>query len=207
MIKNFITLEGIDGTGKSTQIKRLKAFLNEKKIPFLMTYEPGGTIAGTALRRVIMDIDPPIGPETELLLYYADRNEHLRRKIRPALKQGKLVFSDRYFDATYAYQVGGRGIPVETVNSMNAYIVGDTIPGTTFLFDCEPEAVLSRIQNRRRSNRFDTEKRDFFRRVREYYLRLAQKEPQRFVRIDSNRGIEEVAKSIQTSLKDRGIIN
>jgi dTMP kinase len=182
----FITFEGIEGSGKSLQITRAAGYLGRKGIPCLATREPGGTEFGIDLRRILLGIHKyRMDPWCELLLLLADRYQHLKEIIEPALKRGLVVLSDRYQDATRAYQGGARGIPAAEIEKLNQ-LLGMVEPDKTILLDLEPEEGLSRARARNlasdstaKEGRFEAEDLQFHRKVREAYLELAAQWPQR----------------------------
>jgi len=180
----FITFEGIDGAGKSTQIAFIDGWLRARGIDVLLTREPGGTPIGETLRELILH--RPMQPRTETLLMFAARCEHVLTVIEPALAAGRWVLCDRFTDATYAYQAGGRGLPEADVAALERWVHPGLQPDLTFLFDLEPEIAAARLARAQRSDRFETEQRDFFNRVREHYLARARAQPQRFVVVDTS---------------------
>jgi dTMP kinase len=180
----FITFEGIDGAGKSTQIAWVEAWLRARGADVLLTREPGGTPLGEALRELILH--RPMQPRTETLLMFAARSEHVLEVIEPALAAGRWVLCDRFTDATYAYQAGGRGLPVEDVACLERWVHPRLQPDLTFLFDLDPEVAAARLAKAQRSDRFEREQRDFFRRVRMHYLDRARAQPGRFIIVDTS---------------------
>ncbi|HET9025025.1 MAG TPA: dTMP kinase [Burkholderiaceae bacterium] len=178
----FITFEGIDGAGKSTQIAVVANALRERALPLVITREPGGTPLGEALRDVILHQPMSIGTET--LLMFAARAEHLERVIRPALDAGTWVLCDRFTDATYAYQSGGRGMSAERIAELEQWVHPDLQPDLTLLIDVPPDVAAHRLARARSADRFEAEQVDFFARVRNAYLERARSEPQRFIVID-----------------------
>ena len=180
----FITFEGIDGAGKSTQIAFIDGWLRARGIDVLLTREPGGTPIGETLRELILH--RPMQPRTETLLMFAARCEHVLTVIEPALAAGRWVLCDRFTDATYAYQAGGRGLPEADVAALERWVHPGLQPDLTFLFDLEPAIAAARLARAQRSDRFETEQRDFFNRVREHYLARARAQPQRFVVVDTS---------------------
>jgi len=180
----FVTFEGIDGAGKSTQIGFLDEWLRLRGVDVLLTREPGGTPIGEALREMILH--QPMQPRTETLLMFAARCEHVLAVIEPALAAGRWVLCDRFTDATYAYQSGGRGIDAAEVAALERWVHPGLQPDLTLLFDIEPAIAAARLARARRSDRFEAEQRDFFTRVRELYLARARAEPQRFFVVDTS---------------------
>ncbi len=205
----FITFEGIEGSGKSLQIARSHAFLQEKGFPCLLTREPGGTAFGRALREVLLGTNGSARePWCELLLYLADRYQHLREVIEPALQRGLVVLSDRYQDATRAYQGAARGIPQAEIEKLTRQL-GILEPDRTILLDLDPEAGLSRARLRNLADasaasegRFEAEDIDFHRRVREAYLDLARRSPQRIFVVPASGTPDEVFSRIQPLLDE-----
>ena len=180
----FVTFEGIDGAGKSTQIGFLDEWLRLRGVDVLLTREPGGTPIGEALREMILH--QPMQPRTETLLMFAARCEHVLAVIEPALAAGRWVLCDRFTDATYAYQSGGRGVDAAEVAALERWVHPGLQPDLTLLFDIEPAIAAARLARARRSDRFETEQRDFFTRVRGHYLARARAEPQRFFVVDTS---------------------
>lgn len=192
----LITFEGIDGSGKSTQIARLEAFLKERGISVVLTREPGGTELGEKIRSLLLNDE--MGVETEMLLFFAARTEHMTRVILPALEKGIWVLSDRFTDATYAYQVGGKAFSAERCEALERWTLGEFKPDCTLLFDIPPEVAAERMGLRAgASDRFERESRDFFRRVREAYLAREQKDPARFLTLDATKTADELTAQIR----------
>lgn len=179
----FITFEGIDGAGKSTQIAFVDRWLRQRGVDVLLTREPGGTPIGESLREMILQ--RPMQPRTETLLMFAARCEHVLTLIEPALAAGRWVLCDRFTDATYAYQAGGRGLPEADVALLERWVHPDLQPDLTFLFDLQPQIAAARLARAQRSDRFEAEPGEFFGRVREHYLARARAEPQRFMVVDT----------------------
>jgi len=197
----FITFEGIDGAGKSTQIAFAEGWLRSRGRDVLLTREPGGTPLGEALRELILH--RPMRPRTETLLMFASRCEHVETVIEPALAAGRWVLCDRFTDATYAYQSGGRGLPEEDVARLERWVHPRLQPDLSFLFDLDPEIAAARLARAQRSDRFESEQRDFFARVRAHYLARAQAEPQRFVVVDTSRDKAVVQRQLIEALQER----
>jgi dTMP kinase len=207
----FITFEGGDGTGKSTQIKALERHLAARGRPFVATREPGGTPLGKLIRQALLEVGAqPIGSPTELFLYLADRAQHVQDVIVPALDNGKLVLCDRYTDSTLAYQGYGRGIDLKVLRELNAIADRGVKPDLTLLFDCPVAVGLSRTAKRLaiaelgsgREDRFERERMEFHEKVRAGFLELASAEPERFRIIDASRSVVEVTQEIK-SIMDR----
>ena len=179
----FITFEGIDGAGKSTQIDVIEATLNARGLEVIRTREPGGTPLGEVIRKELLSVD--MDPATETLLFFASRAEHIAKVIRPAIERGAWVLSDRFTDATYAYQVGGRGFPPHKVEELERWTQGELQPDRTVLFDIDPQVAAERVAKARQLDRFEKESLDFFTRVRNAYLTRAQQTPERFLIVNS----------------------
>ena len=213
----FITFEGIDGSGKSTQLKLLNSFLRARGCEALVTREPGGTPLGLRLREALLDAFEEVDPLTELLVFAADRAQHVRRKVLPALESGAVVISDRYADATVAYQGAGRGFPPELISQIVQLATGGLKPDLTLLFDVSIDESTSRTTRRSTGknaaarsgrDRLDIEAADFHARVRDAYLSIAAAEPERVKVIDTSGSVErthdQVKQVIVPFLKSRG---
>ncbi|MGE4557783.1 MAG: dTMP kinase [Desulfovibrionaceae bacterium] len=200
----FITFEGIEGTGKTTQITRLKQHMEDMGRQVLLTREPGGSRIGRELRRLLLTMESSdLTGETELFLYLADRAQHVREVIRPALEQNKVVISDRFADSTVAYQGYGRGIDPKLLHSFNQTAIGEYGPDLTILLDIEPEIGLKRAMMRnmreqkvREEGRFEAEALPFHKKVREGYLTLAMLHRSRIRVVDAAQSPDEVANAI-----------
>ncbi len=192
----FITFEGIEGSGKTTQISRLKAWFESQDKSVITTKEPGGTALGQTIRQLILDPGTAFtNPHTELLLFYADRLEHVTSIIQPALDQGKVVLCDRYIDSTWAYQSGGRQISETIITSLNKWI--PLMPDKTILLDIAPEEGLKRAKKRAALDRFEKEELSFHHRIRDTYLQLARQYPDRINLIPiHNKTIEEISQVV-----------
>ncbi|MEQ1773047.1 MAG: dTMP kinase, partial [Burkholderiales bacterium] len=193
----FITLEGMDGAGKSTHLAWLPGFLEARGVKVRLTREPGGTPLGEKLRELMLDKNQKLNPETEALLMFAARREHLDKAILPALKDGVWVVCDRFTDATFAYQAGGSGLAWDRVKALENWVQGSLQPDLTLYFDVPAEVGKARTQAVREPDRFEQEDRSFFDRVREAYLRRARENPARMHIIDGTTAIEEVKKSVE----------
>ena len=199
----FITLEGIDGTGKSTHARRLRDYLHKRGIATVLTREPGGTKVGEQIRRLLLN--PKItrmSSLTELTLMYAAREQHLEEVVRPALARGHVVISDRYNDASFAYQGYGRMLGVQTVRSLDRIICGRTQPELTLLLELDPQVALARARKRNkrqkvRNTRFENHGLKFQKLVRTGYLALAQKQPRRIKVIQADRPMAEIETDIR----------
>ena len=186
----FITFEGIEGSGKSTQAKLLYHHLKRKNLDCLLTREPGGTRVSEKIRRIILDSgNVTMLPKTELFLYLASRTQHVEEVIRPALAANRIVISDRFSDATLAYQGAGRELPLQVVKQLNELACGSLTPDLTFLLDLSVKEGLSRV---RRADRIEREEEAFHDRVRKEYLKIAQEEGERVMVLDGRRGKEEI---------------
>ena len=194
----FITLEGPEGSGKTTAVEAAVKALQEKGYEIVRTREPGGTPIAEQIRNVILDKEnTKMDPRTEALLYAASRRQHLVEKVWPALKEGKIVICDRYLDSSLAYQGGARGLGIDNILNVNMFATENTFPDLTLLFDITPEEGLKRISANanREVNRLDLEKLDFHHKVRNSFLELAKRYPERYVIIDASKSREEVAKA------------
>jgi dTMP kinase len=207
----FITLEGIEGSGKTTALAHLVDHLEHSGHACLVTREPGGTPFGQRLRSILLDPDiGAIDPRAELLLYCADRVQHVHTVIQPALAAGEIVVCDRYLDATLAYQGGARKLGMDLIRDLHGLILPPLVPNLTFLFDLEPRIGLRRAwaavhggERQRSESRFEAEALAFHESVRQNYLALAQNEPQRFVILDAARAPGEVAAQMIAALVGR----
>jgi dTMP kinase len=196
----FITFEGIDGSGKSTQLRLLANYLRAQGCDPIVTREPGGTPVGLRLRTALLDAQEQVDPLTELLVFAADRAQHVRRVLRPALVDGAVVISDRYADATRAYQGAGRGFSPELISEIIKLATEGLVPDLTLLFDVTVEESINRTTRRSTRNkrdRLDIEKEDFHTRVREEYLRIAVAEPERVKIIDTSGPVEETQERLR----------
>jgi dTMP kinase len=201
----FITFEGIDGSGKSTQLRLLGNFLRANRCDALLTREPGGTTLGVRLRAALLDAMEEVDPLTELLVFAADRAQHVRRLVRPALAAGRLVISDRYADATVAYQGAGRGFGPELISQIVQLATEGLKPDLTLLFDLPIEESTSRTARRSTGktatrispDRLDIENSDFHARVRDAYLQIALAEPDRVKLIDTSGPVEQTQERVK----------
>ncbi|MFD0912420.1 dTMP kinase [Methylophilus luteus] len=191
----FITLEGMDGAGKSTHIPTMLNLLAASGREVVATREPGGTPLGEQLRELLLHQEMHV--ETESLLMFAARAEHLQQLILPALARGAIVVSDRFTDASYAYQCGARGLPLAKMQALESWVQGDLQPDLTLLFDVPVEVSLQRLAGARTPDKFEAQGAEFFARLRAQYLARAAEFPQRFRVIDANRSLEQVKKSVE----------
>jgi dTMP kinase len=194
----FITLEGMDGAGKSTHIPTIIAALQARGIEVVSTREPGGTVLGERLRDLLLHEN--MHPETETLLMFAARREHIATIIAPALARGAYVLSDRFTDASYAYQCGAKGVPASKIQLLEQWVQPDLQPDLTLLFDVPVEVSMQRLAAVRSLDKFEREDADFFARIRQAYLHRAQLNPARFRIIDANRSLESVKQSVEDIL-------
>ncbi|HYG32670.1 MAG TPA: dTMP kinase [Methylophilaceae bacterium] len=194
----FITLEGVDGAGKSTHIPYILFLLQSQGYEVVSTREPGGTDLGEKLREILLQ--QPMHPETETVLMFAARREHIARVIEPALTRGAYVLSDRFTDATFAYQCGGRGVAREKVESLEQWVQGTLQPDLTLLFDVPVEVSTQRLADARMPDKFEREGKDFFSCIRQAYLARAEQDPSRFRIIDANRSIQDIQKTLEETI-------
>lgn len=200
MLAKFITLDGIDGAGKTTQLNVIRDWFAAQALPVLFTREPGGTPLGEALRDLLLNPETQVSLHTETLLMFAARRQHLEDVILPALARGVNVVSDRFTDATFAYQGGGRGLPDAEIEVLENWVQGSLKPDLTILLDVPLAVSLERIERSREKDRFEQEAADFFTRVRDAYLRRAAAEPERYAVVDSNRDKAVVRAEIERVL-------
>ncbi len=199
----FITIEGPDGSGKSTQIENIRKFFEDKNIEIVFTREPGGTPIGERIREIILDNSfKEMDSMTEAMLYAASRAQHVAQIIRPALEQGKVVVCDRFVDSSLAYQGYGRGLG-EDVEIINSFAIKDCMPDVTFLMKLDPDVGKHRIEeNRHDQDRLEHEKLSFHQKVYKGYLKLEEKYPDRIVGIDASKGIGEIRDEIYRKLEE-----
>jgi len=198
----FITVEGTEGVGKSTNMAFIEQWLTAAGKELVITREPGGTELGEKLRAVLLDAkEQSMSDDTELLLMFAARAQHLHEVIIPALDAGKWVLCDRFTDATYAYQGGGRGIEMDRIARLEQWVQGDLRPDMTLILDLPVDEGLERAGKRSAPDRFELEKHDFFNKVRDTYLARANAQPERYQVIDASPAIPQVQQSIQSVLE------
>ncbi len=203
MNERFITFEGGEGAGKTSVIHELSKVFIDKNLDFIRTREPGGIKIAESIRNIILDTNnTEMDGRTEALLYAAARRQHLVERVIPALKAGKIVLCDRFLDSSLVYQGIARQLGLEEVYAINSFAIENSLPKLTFYFDIEPEVGLARIaQNKEREiNRLDQENLDFHHRVRQGYLKLLEMFPERIIRIDANRSLEEVVDETKEQL-------
>jgi len=202
----FITLEGIEGAGKTTHVPFMVDFLQKNNHEVITTREPGGTELGEKIRDTLLtDNKVVINRDTELLLIFAARAQHLQEVIRPALAKGKTVICDRFTDSSYAYQSGGRGIESDKICRLVQLVHTDLKPDLTLLFDLPVELGLSRANSRSKADRFESETIDFFQSVRDAYLKIAKAEPERVKIIDATNDIQSIQDDINKIFLEEGI--
>ena len=196
----FITLEGVDGAGKTSHIEFIKEYLKNLKLNFIMTREPGGTELGEKLREILLHDE--MTPKTETILMFAARNEHIEKVIRPGLTSGAIVISDRFTDASYAYQSGGKGVEDEAIDVLKDLVQKNLQPDLTFLFDLPVEVSIKRLKKTRKLDKFEKEEKDFHENVRKKYLMIAKNNPKRFSVLNSEKSIEEIQSQIEIKLDE-----
>ena len=206
----FITFEGVEGCGKTTQIKLLSELMSTRGIRTILTREPGGCPIADKIRAILLDAEnSALAPLAELMLYAAARAQHVTEVIKPALSDDKIVLCDRFCDATVAYQSFGRGIDLDVINTLNQYACQGASPDLTILFDCDPAVGLERARKRieassgPREERFELEALAFHHKVRAGYLQLASEEPGRFLIIDASAGVDEIFANISNQVVAR----
>jgi dTMP kinase len=201
----FITFEGSEGCGKSTQVARVAARLERSGVPYLITREPGGTAIGETIRELLQFAphNSRMTPETELLLFEASRTQLVREVIKPALERGVCVIADRFFDSTTVYQGTARKLDRQLIERLNAVAVGDCIPDVTFVLDVDAATTSSRMQQPRKADRMEQQPSEFYERVRDGYRHLAAREPNRVVLIDGSASPDVVENEIWTTISAR----
>ena len=198
----FVTFEGIEGSGKSYQSRKLYKNLKKKNISVILTREPGGTKSAEKIRRVILDdyfhhdSKEKFNKNTDTLLYLAARNEHIENKIKPAISKKKIVICDRFVDSTLAYQVYGKGVNKKLVNSVHKYILGNIKPDLTFILKVKISKALQRLKNRKRKNRYDKFSKNFYIKVQNAFLNIARKNQKRYFVLDNSKDSNVIEKLI-----------
>jgi len=206
-MSQFITLEGIEGVGKTSNRDYIQSLLEATGKQCIVTREPGGTPLGESLRGLLLQhSDEQMSDDAELLMMFAARAEHIKKIIRPALDAGKYVLCDRFTEATYAYQGGGRQLDTSKIADLEAWVQGDLRPDLTIILDAPVEIGRERAGKRSAPDRIEKEKNDFFERVRQAYLDLATQHPERICTVDASLALEQVQQQIKQQLQDRGII-
>jgi dTMP kinase len=201
----FITIEGIEGVGKSTNINAIKGYLTQKKIDFIITREPGGTLLAEKIRDLLLEAnnDEKLSELSELLLIFASRAQHLEKLIKPALTKGKWVICDRFTDATYAYQGEGRGLDWGKISQLEELVQEHLRPDLTIILDLDPRLGLERAKGRGELDRFEQEKMEFFTKVRTAYLKIAAADPERCIVIDASSELAEVSELLLNALDNK----
>ena len=203
----FLSFEGIEGCGKTTQISQLSAELTRRGFAHTVTREPGGTAVGEGIRRILLNSETiHLTPASELLLFYASRSQNIEEKIRPALDRGDVVICDRFFDASLAYQGYGRGLPLEFIDGLTQLVCGGSTPEITILLDIDTKTGLTRARERNRTQaedegRFEAEELEFYERVRQGYLELAERSPERIKVVPAAGSVDEVQSAIRRVLE------
>ncbi len=194
----FITFEGIDGCGKSTQIAKTAQFLEEKKVPYLVTREPGGTSLAEEIREIILSPkNSDMTDSCEVLLYLAARAQHVTEKILPALKEGRVVLCDRFQEATFAYQGFGRGFPLHLLQQINTFATSGLVPTKTFIFDISVDCAFERMRKMNKvPDRLESNSKEFYQKIREGYLSLASAHPSRIMLLLGDRPIEKILEEV-----------
>lgn len=201
----FITIEGPDGSGKTTIIQMLAENLMKEGFEVMATREPGGIEIAEQIRKVILDTDnTAMDPRTEALLYAAARRQHLAEKVKPALEKGKIILCDRFVDSSLAYQGHARGLGIDEVYSINEFAIENMMPQLTLYFDVSPEVGLERINKNkgREVNRLDLENLEFHQKVREGYMILAERFPERIVKVDASKQLDAVYEEAEAKIKN-----
>ena len=194
----FITIDGVEGAGKSTQIDLICSYLHQKGIEIVRTREPGGTAVGEKIRSVLLDVEnQEMHSDTELLLMFSSRNELIQNKIIPALNEGFWVVSDRFTDASFAYQGGGRMLNLDRIDKLADWVLGDFKPDLTLLLDVSVEVGMERIESRAAKDRIELEERAFFERVRSVFVSRSEAYPDRIKLIDANDSVEGIQSKIR----------
>tara|TARA_B000000475_G_scaffold271036_1_gene267857 strand:- start:1366 stop:1983 length:618 start_codon:yes stop_codon:yes gene_type:complete len=198
----FITIDGVEGAGKSTQIDLICSYLHRKGIEVVRTREPGGTDIGEKIRSVLLDVEnKEMHSDTELLLMFSSRNELIQNKIIPALNDGKWVVSDRFTDASFAYQGGGRMLSLDRIAKLENWVLGSFKPDLTFLLDISVEIGMTRVEARNAKDRIEQEERAFFERVRSVFIERSKIYPDRIKLINAERSVDEIQTQIQSIIE------
>ena len=198
----FVSFEGIEGSGKSYQSKRLYNNIKKKRLPVILTREPGGTRSAEKIRRLILNdyFDPDSKEKfdkyTDTLLYLASRNEHIKNKIKPAIVNKKIIICDRFIDSTMAYQVYGKGVSKNLVDSVHKYILGNIKPDLTFILKVDISKALLRLKKRKRKNRYDKFSKDFYVRAQNAFIKIAKKNKRKYSILDNSKDSDEIEKAI-----------
>lgn len=204
----FITIEGTEGVGKSTNVEFIRQYLSNKGIDLRLTREPGGTPLAEEIRELLLQPrDEKVSDDAEILLVFAARAQHVDQVIKPSLEQGQWVLSDRFTDATFAYQGAGRGISWNRIQQLEQYVLGDLRPDLTILLDLPVDVGIARARERGALDRFEQEKHDFFEKVRQGYHHRLRAEPDRFALIDASQPLDNVQQQIAAALAEKLDIN
>lgn len=200
----FLTLEGVEGVGKSSNIEFITEYLEHRGIEYVLTREPGGTLIAEKIRNLLLDIqDEPLTELSELLLVFAARAQHLETLIKPSLEQGKWVVCDRFTDATFAYQGAGRGLDTAIIEKLQTIVQNQLRPDITFILDLDPAIGMQRVSKRGTLDRFELEKQNFFEKARDAYLSIAKEEPKRCCVIDASKPLEQVKTNLLSALEKK----
>ena len=203
----FITFEGCDGCGKSTQLEKLRGYLEEKGVEYIFTREPGGGKISEGIREILLNgKNAEMSDECEALLYAASRAQHIHDRVAPALAEGKVVVCDRYVDSSFAYQAYARGLGMEFVSKINAFALESYLPDLTFFIDLSPEEAFLRKHGADENDRMEQAGLAFHKKVYEGYLAVAKAYPDRVVVIDGRQSIEDIEKAVREALITRGIL-
>jgi len=192
----FISFEGIDGSGKSTQVALFREYLERNSMEYVFIREPGGTQAGEDIREILLHNEYKLFPETELLLFMASRAQIVREVIIPALKKKKLVLADRFLDSSVAYQGYGRGLSIQMVTTLNEFSTGGVTPHLTLFIDVPVDVAVKRMRREMKHDKIEMESLDFFKRVRQGYLELAKRDPKRILVIDGTMSVEKIHEQV-----------
>ena len=190
----FVTFEGIDGCGKTTQMKLLAEYLTNHGYDVVITREPGAKGLGEKIRDILLHYDGEVSSKAESFLFLADRAQHIDKLVNPSVKEGKIVLCDRHTDSTIAYQGYGRGVDIEQLNVLNSLAVGNRVPDLTFVFDIDVETSMSRVGSE--MDRMEASGKEFFNKVRQGYLDIAASEPERVKVIDAKRSVSEISREV-----------
>jgi dTMP kinase len=202
----FITIEGIEGVGKSSNVQFIAKLIQEAGFQVVVTREPGGTQIAEEIRKILLtEYKEPTLPSVELLLLYAGRLQHVEHVIKPALAQGKWVVCDRFVDATYAYQGAGRGIAMEKIDILNQWTLGNFTPDCTIVLDAPVDVAFERIKNNRKLDRFEKEQKVFFEKIRKEYLIRAKQFPDRYHVVDAAKPLSFVQESLTKIMKELAV--
>jgi dTMP kinase len=199
----FITLEGADGSGKTTQMEKIIDYFQKNNLPYLVTREPGGIGLGQKVREILLNHDGPVSSRCEMFLYLADRAQNIDVIVQPAINEGKVVLCDRHADSTVAYQGYARGLDVEQINSLNSIATAGKKPDLTLLFDVETSVAMERVGNRAEKDRLESEGAVFHSKVRQGYLEIAKKESERIKIINANLSVDEVWSQVKAILDSK----